>query len=282
MIDLHIHTDASDGSLRPSAVVKLAIEMGLEAIGITDHDSVDGTGEFLEHCRRGGIEGVSGIEIGVGNKSGPMHLLGYFVDPESAGLRSLIDRVRSDRIVRAKKVIEKLNDNGIDLDISDVQNEAGGSPPGRPHVAMALRNRGFVPSVQEAFSRFLAEGKEAYVERYKPAFDEAVTVITEAGGIPVIAHPVSLGLVRNEMFLFLKNLVDRGLGGIEVYHPTQGGDLRKELTDMAVKLSILITGGSDFHGEVRPDWKMGVGLGDISIPYDVLDTMKKRREAAGD
>jgi len=281
MIDLHLHTDASDGSLRPSVVVKLAIEEGLEAIGITDHDSVDGTREFLKHCRAGGIEGVSGIEIGVKSDSGPMHLLGYFVDPKSTGLRSLIDRVRSYRVVRAEKVVEKLNGAGVDLNIGDIQREAGDSPPGRPHIAMALRNGGFVPSVEEAFSRFLGEGKEAYVERYKPSFDEGIAVISGSGGLPVLAHPVSLGLGRIELFELLKNLVDRGLGGIEVYHPTQGEDLRKDLAEMAGKLSILITGGSDFHGEVRPDWRIGVGLGDISIPYDVLDKMKKSREVAG-
>jgi len=281
MIDLHIHTDASDGSLSPSVVVKLAVETGLEAVAITDHDSVEGVGEFLEQCRKSGVEGVSGIEIGVDLEPGQLHLLGYFIDPGSDGLRVLINRVRSDRMTRSEKVIEKLNKVGIDLKVEDVLRETGGSPPGRPHIAIALRNRSFVQSIEEAFVRFLGREKEAFVERYKPTFDEAVASITGAGGVPVLAHPAALGLGDAELFDTLEELVGRGLRGIEAYHPTQGEEFRKYLMEMAGKLSIVITGGSDFHGEVRPDWKIGIGLGEMRIPYSVFDNLKSRREVSG-
>jgi predicted metal-dependent phosphoesterase TrpH len=281
MIDLHIHTDASDGSLSPSVVVKLAVETGLEAIAITDHDSVEGVDEFLEHCGKSGIEGVSGIEIGVDFEPGQLHLLGYFIDPGSEDLRSFTNRLRSDRMTRSEKVIEKLNKVGIDLNVEDVVREAGESPPGRPHIALALRNMSFVPSIEEAFRKFLGRDKEAYVERCKPTFDEAVATITGAGGVPVLAHPASLGLGEGELFDTLEDLVGRGLMGVEAYHPTQGEEFRKDLMEMAGKLSIVITGGSDFHGEVRPEWKLGVGVGEMRIPYSVFDKLKSRREVSG-
>jgi predicted metal-dependent phosphoesterase TrpH len=274
MIDLHVHTDASDGSLTPTEVVKLAKEAKLEAVGITDHENVGGTGEFLEACSAAGIEGISGVEIGVNYGAATMHLLGYFVDPGAVSLEKLLHKVRSERERRAEQVIERLSKISMDLDIDDVRQEAAGAAPGRPHIAIAMKKKGQVASIEEAFARYLKRGGSAYVERYKPDFEEAILAIGDAGGIGVLAHPISLEMNEDQLYNLMRDLKDRGLSGIEVYHPTQGQQFRESMMEMARKLNLSVTGGSDFHGEVKPEWKIGVGLGDMSIPYSVLDKLK--------
>ncbi|MFQ6105011.1 MAG: PHP domain-containing protein [Candidatus Glassbacteria bacterium] len=278
MIDLHIHTNSSDGSLSPSKVVRLARQADLEAIGITDHDSIDGIGEFMGECRSAGIEGVAGIEIGVKYRLVTMHLLGYFIDPEAVSLGALLGRVKSERVHRIKKVVEKLNGIGVPLDLDEVNQVAGDSPPGRPHVALALKRKGSVESVEEAFSQYLEKGREAFVERYKPTFDEAKRAIEQAGGISVLAHPISIGADCDSLFDLLRKFSGDGLSGVEVYHPNQDEDFQKMLLGMAKKLSLAVTGGSDFHGEAKPEWRIGVGLGDMRIPYVLLGELRKRLE----
>lgn len=276
MIDLHVHTSASDGSLSPSEIVKVAARAGLEAIAITDHESVEGTAEFLEESERFGIEALSGIEIGVRHSPGTMHLLGYFIDPFDAGLRELISRVQVGRISRIEKVVARLAEGGVGISAPEVLEEARGSSPGRPHVARLLVRRGVVASIQEAFSRYVGQGGVAYVEREKPTFEEARRAIEGAGGIVVLAHPITLGLSPDGLRHILVDLSQRGLSGVEVYYPTQHGPMRRLLLDIADELSLAVTGGSDFHGDVKSEWKIGVGAGELSIPYAVLGELKKR------
>jgi predicted metal-dependent phosphoesterase TrpH len=289
MIDLHIHTDASDGTLSPSEVVRLAARAGLQAIAITDHESMAGTPAFLEECRRQGIEGISGIEIGVRHAPGTMHILGYFVDPFAEGLQALTTRVRAGRVTRIEGVVGRLRERGLGVSTEDVIEEAKGAPMGRPHVARLLVRRGFVSSIQEAFTRYLGKGGLAYMEREKPDFEEVRSAIEEAGGIMVLAHPITLGMFPDGLRSLLEDLSSRGLSGLEVYYPTQQGAVRDLLLEMARDLSLAVTGGSDFHGDVKPEWKMGVGEGDLSVPYTALEELKeklsfmmgKRREAIG-
>lgn len=276
MIDLHIHTNVSDGTYGPAVVAGLAKEAGLEAVGITDHDSVDGIETFLRECRVLGIEGISGIEVSVVSGTQTLHLLGYFVNPESEDLLALLRKVKSERVRRSELVVERLNEQGLELDIDDVRRIAGDSSYGRPHIAIAMKRMGYVSSVDQAFSRYLRKGGKAYVNRYKPDLEETISLIGKAGGVSVLAHPISLGLIRDDLYTMLRGFRDLGLQGVEAYHPTQYRDFQVSLAAMAEKLSLVITGGSDFHGEVKPEWKIGVGHGNMRIPYNLVEKLKQR------
>jgi hypothetical protein len=281
MIDLHLHTSASDGTMSPAEVVRLAAGANLEAIAITDHESVDGTASFLEECDGAGIEGISGIEIGVRHAPGTMHLLGYFIDPLDERLRALLSLARAGRMTRVEKVVGRLRERGLAITLDDVLAETVGAPPGRPHVARLLLKRGFVSSVQEAFARYLGKGGLAYVEREKPGFEEARSAIEGAGGITVLAHPISLGMHPEELRGHIEDLSSQGLAGLEVYYPTQQTPVRNILLEIARELSLAVTGGSDFHGDVKPEWTIGRGAGDLTIPYTVLEELKQRHADIG-
>ncbi len=276
MIDLHIHTTASDGTVSPTGVVRMAKKAGLAAIGVTDHDTVDAIPEFLRECTAAGIEGVPGIEVGVEHEPGIMHLLGYFIDPDSRQLLDLLEIIGRDRVRRMEGIVERLVGLGVKILPEEISVEAGTAPPGRPHVAILLRNRGVVGSIEEAFVRYLREGSPAYQARVKPTVAEAIEVIDGAGGIAVLAHPISLGLEGGELYGVLRDLAEQGLTGVEVYYPTQEQACREELLRIARSLSLAVAGGSDFHGDVKPDFTIGVGRGDLEIPDSVLHELKRR------
>lgn len=276
MIDLHIHTTASDGTVSPSGVVRMAKAVGLSAVAITDHDCVDGIPEFRDQCRAVGIEAVNGIEIGVEHDHGTMHLLGYFIDPVSSPLKNLIETIGRERKRRMEKIVRRLVRVGVEVKLDEVYEVAGSAPPGRPHVALMLSNRGVVGSIEEAFVHFLREGAPAYQSRVKPSVTEAIEAIHAAGGVAVLAHPVTLGLESRELFDVVEDLTSKGLSGVEVYYPTQQENFRQELLLIARSLSLAVTGGSDFHGDVKPDFKIGVGKGDLNISDSLLHDLKKR------
>jgi predicted metal-dependent phosphoesterase TrpH len=205
-----------------------------------------------------------------------MHLLGYFIDPLDERLLALLARARAGRMRRMEKVVGHLRARGLVVTLEDVGEETGTAPPGRPHVARLLLRKGFVASVQEAFTRYLGKGGLAYVEREKPGFDEVREAIEGAGGITVLAHPISLGMHPEELRGLVEDLAQQGLAGIEVYYPTQQISFRNILLDIARDFSLAVTGGSDFHGDVKPEWAIGRGAGDLAIPYSILEELKQR------
>lgn len=243
--DLHIHTSASDGIKTPEEVVIMAADMGLAAISITDHDSVDGLAEAMAAARGKSLDVIPGIELSSVQGEQEVHILGYGLDFENHELLDMLKVLNNSRVRRAEKMVRRLNELGYSLDMSDVLAFSAGSAPGRPHIARALIEKGYVSTMSAAFAELLGPGRAAYVERFKLMAAEAVSIIQRAGGVAVWAHPSLAGGSR----ALQKALTAAGLDGYEAFHP----DMTDRQTDYYLKLAreknMCISGGSDFHGD---------------------------------
>ncbi|MBI5251403.1 MAG: PHP domain-containing protein [Desulfomonile tiedjei] len=284
MIDLHVHTHMSDGTLSPKEVVDRAASLGLKAIAITDHDTIAGIAEACEEGIARNVEIVPGVEVSTDWPNGILHVLGYFMRPDDTGLIETLHYLNTGRIERIPRIIAKLNDNNIRVTLGDVNREAVGGVPGRPHVAKVMVRNGAVETVQQAFDLFLKKGAPAYVEKTKLSPAESIRTISEAGGIPVLAHPYSLDIDdSSELSRLLEFLVDKGLKGIEAYYPKHSPQQTGLFLNLAVKYDLAVTGGTDFHGSNKPDVELGRFPGQRQLPYSLLESLKQRlllREAA--
>ena len=275
MIDLHTHSTASDGTLEPEALVELAAQKKLTAIALTDHDTVAGVARAQAAGGTLGVEVVPGVELSVGSERGALHLLGYFVRPEDAGLRAKLGQWCAVRQERARLMVEKLAGLGIEISYAKVEVAAGSGSVGRPHVAREMMRVKAVRSVEEAFERYLRRGKPAYVPREMPEAEEAIGLIRSAGGVAVLAHPATLWLKGAELEARVKELRAQGLEGIEVHWSGHSPRQRQELLVLAKKLSVVATGGSDFHGENKPGIQLGSGRrGNVRVPEAVLQALR--------
>ncbi len=203
-----------------------------------------------------------------------MHILGYFVDHRSTPLLSLLGWARGERERRNFKILDRLKSMGMDVTMEELEEEAGGEVVGRPHMAKVLVKKGYVPTVREAFERFLGKGKPCYVDKERPSFGEAIRVIRGAGGIPVLAHPFSLNLEKEALRGLLEKMVASGLEGIEVYYPEHSPEDMEYFLFLAKEFDLVVTGGSDFHGEYKPD----IDLGMLDIPFDIYRSLVRRWE----
>ncbi len=279
MIDLHTHSVFSDGSMTPDQLVVEAQMAELSAVALTDHDSVDGVTPFLESCVKRGMRGVPGVEISVDGESGDaMHMLGYFIDHDNAPMKNHLSGIRSNREYRNKKIIESLNAMGLSLTMSEVGAYAGSDNIGRLHFAQALVERGYVKNREEAFDKFLAKGKSAYVNRKRLTPQQGIEMIRGAGGLAVLAHPFTLGKGKEALTELVADLVSAGLDGIEVYYTQQNQKQMKIYKAIARQFNLVMTGGSDFHGAPMPDVKMGRGFGSLNVPDSVLEDLDARRK----
>lgn len=278
MIDLHVHTNMSDGTLSPEEVVQLAAQRGLRAIAITDHDTVAGVRRAQKKGAEIGIEVVSGVEISTEWPRGILHMLGYFVNAEDTALLTALDSLKKDRQERIVKIVSRLNDRSVPVTVDEVDEEAVGGVPGRPHVANLILRKGHVASLQEAFDRYLGKGSPAYVEKKKLTPVEALQLIINAGGVPVLAHPYSLEQPdAKELEEILLRLMINGLKGIEVYYPKHTPEQTEVFVHLAEKLNLAVTGGTDFHGANKPDVEMGTFPDGKTLPCSILDELKKKR-----
>jgi predicted metal-dependent phosphoesterase TrpH len=273
LIDLHTHTTASDGSLSPGELVRHARKVGLTAIAITDHDTVEGVDEALDQARHIDVEVIPGVEIGVDFAS-EMHILGYFPNRNHLNIKTILEKLRNNRQERNPKMIRKLNELGINISLDEVEKEAGGNIVARPHFAGVMVKKGYVSSVKEAFDAYLTPGKPAYVKKDKLTPEEGIGKIIDAGGIPVLAHPIYLGMQEKQLDDLLTRLTVCGLKGIEAYYVDNSDEQTEELLMLAEKHKLLVTGGSDFHGAFKPDIELGSGRGNLRIPYILLDRLK--------
>lgn len=273
-IDLHTHSVESDGSMLPSELVRHAKESGLAAVALTDHDTVDGIGDALEEGKRIGFEVVPGVEVSLDFDT-EMHMLGYFFEQSYLNIEPLLKRLRMNREKRNPKMVEKLNQLGFDITIDEVIAEARGRVVARPHIASAMLKKGYVKSVGEAFDKYISNGKPAYVKRDTLTPEEGIKAIRDAGGIPVLAHPIYLGLSLKKLDKLLERLVRAGLKGIEAYYVDNSGDDTGNLLRLAIKHNIIPTGGSDFHGKFKPDISIGKGRGNLMVPYESLERLKE-------
>lgn len=245
--DLHVHTRASDGDFDPEQVVSQARNSGLEAVAVTDHDTTAGTQEALASAQKHGIEVIAGVEISAIFEPGTLHILGYFPSYPH-GFEQALKPLQEARKLRFPRMIEKLNMLGIGISLDDVLKIAGNAQIGRPHIAKALIGKGSVRDFEEAFSRYLAKGRPAYVEKEKMSPEEAIRVILAHGGIPVLAHPFTLELEESKFRRFIRELADYGLIGIEISYPEHTRSQKRLFTRIAQEHGLLVTGGTDYHG----------------------------------
>ena len=266
-IDLHVHSTASDGVYTPSEVVRLATDLGLSAIALTDHDTTAGVLE-AQQAAGGSLEVVPGVEISSEGDWGDLHFLGYYLDPAHARLHELLEAVRDARVGRARGMVQQLGRMGMHLDWERVRALAGGESIGRPHVARALLERGYVRTFQEAFDRFIGNDGPAYVPRLKLSPQETIQAILDAGGVPVIAHPGYSGPAATA---HVPEFVEYGLRGIEVFYPNHSPEDVERLQALCRQYHLIATGGTDFHG---PGYDEGASLGSIPIPPTTLEQLR--------
>ena len=274
-IDLHLHTTHSDGSLSPTDVLRLAHKAGVTALAITDHDIVTGIPEALAAGAELGIEIIPGVEISsrVGNSE--LHILGYCLQWQDPELNRRLAFLRESRHSRNPQIIERLRALGLDVTYEEVRALAGTDAVGRPHIARLLMDKHYVTSAKDAFDRYLAEGRPAYVARELPSPADAIAWIRAAGGVAVLAHPTWAKVSGESLNALLISLKAEGLGGIEVHYSSHTKRQTREYHDLAKRLDLLITGGSDFHGITKPDIEVGTGRGGLKVSEKLLDPLKK-------
>lgn len=278
-IDLHVHSNASDGSLTPSEVVDRAVSQALSAIALTDHDTLRGVAEAKERAawqtKHGNpIEVCAGVEISAGYRSRDIHILGLLVNEHDAALNAALEAARDNRERRNERILERFAGLGIHLTMEELREDAPDTVITRAHFARCLMKKGIVETPTEAFARFLNPEAPCYVPREYLSPEQAIGLIRRAGGIPVLAHPLIYGLPREELLELLERLKKAGLAGLEVLYSANRGDDEATLRGLAAHFSLLMTGGSDFHGEVKPTIEIGTGKGNLRIPYSILERLR--------
>jgi predicted metal-dependent phosphoesterase TrpH len=266
-VDLHIHSTASDGKYSPEAIVGKAADLGLTIIALADHDSVDGIAPALEAARAfPRLRVIPGVEISTDIPGGEVHVLGYFIDYTSQELKSALERFRQSRERRARLMIARLRDLGIHVEWQRVREIAGDGSIGRPHIAQAMLEKNYIPTLKEAFTRYIGRDGPAYVEREKMTPAEAVALIVRSNGLPVLAHPFTI----DDPETMIIQLKTAGLVGIEAYYGDYTAEVVQTLTGLAAKHGLIATGGSDYHGL---DDSAETGLGGVEVPLAAAERL---------
>jgi predicted metal-dependent phosphoesterase TrpH len=276
LVDLHVHSTASDGKYAPEAIVSKAAGLGLKYLSLTDHDTIDGIGPALEAVKNfPGLTFIPGVELSTDLADGEAHILGYFIDYTSPELKKELEKFRNSRSIRARRMVEKLADLGLEIDWARVQEIAGDGAIGRPHIAQAMQEQGYIGSFNEAFDKYIGHGGTAYVEREKITPAEAVALILRCNGLPVLAHPFTVK-DPEEMVITLKKA---GLIGIEAYYKDNTPEKTEDTLKLAEKYGLIATGGTDYHGI---DENREVMLGGVEVPVaaaqKLIEMAKKSRE----
>ena len=277
LIDLHTHSLKSDGSMTPAEVVREAKRAGLAAIALSDHDTVDGIREAAAEGEKIGVEVIPAIEFSVQSKT-ETHILGYFIDIENPDLLKTLKEVVDLRIERNYVTCQRLNELGFDITIEEVRALAPNNFVGRAHFARVLMDKGYTKSVKEGFDLYMTSGKYAYCEKQRLTARNAVELIGKCGGISFLAHPHLTKLGDDELKEFLKELKGFGLSGLEGYYTDYTPEMQEKYQAMAKESGLLISGGTDFHAAMKPHISIGTGLGNMKIPYSVLEAMKAERD----
>jgi len=280
-IDLHVHTTASDGTSSPSEIFTLACKLQLGAIAITDHDTIDGVREALRLGIPSFLQFMTGVEISATpppsfHCPGSFHILGYGIRIEDPVLNQTLLKLQDARKNRNPRIIERLNTLGIDVSLEEVRQFAGDGLLGRPHIARVMVDKGFAQSINDAFDKYLGKGKPAYVDKFRVDTRQAITLIRGAGGIPVLAHPYLLEAenekVLEDLVVTMKNM---GLMGLEVHYPDHPPAHTAQYIELAKRRHLLMSGGTDFHGTLKPQIQMGTGNGDFFVPYEIFSALRQ-------
>lgn len=274
-VDLHIHTTASDGRFPPEVIVRRAAALGLSVISICDHDTVDGIMPALEAAKAfPALRVIPGVEVSTDVPQGEVHVLGYFVSYTDPDLREQLERMRNSRVLRAQRMVAKLDTLGIHIEWHRVREIAGSGAVGRPHIARAMLEKGYINSPREAFDKYIGRDGPAYVEREKLTPQETVELVLRSGGLPVLAHPLTL-IEPEHMILELK---PAGLVGLEAYYNNYTEEQTRKVLELAQSHSLIATGGSDYHGI---DEVYETPLGGVDVPLDCAEkliALAKERE----
>lgn len=275
-IDLHCHSIFSDGTMTPAELVKMACKEKLGALALTDHDTIDGVPALLTEAKKVGLIALSGVELSANHGDIPIHILGYGFEPEDKNLRANLDTLQQTRKTRNEKIIANLFDIGVDVTYNEMQNLAGDGVVGRPHFGKLLINLGKVRTMQDAFDKYLRKGRPAYAAREKLPVPDAIKIIHKAKGLAILAHPGTIPLDNTKRMDLIGKFLDMGLDGIEVYYPIHSAGLRKQLLSFCNQENLVITGGSDYHGDIRPGTRLGTMQKKQRVPYDVLLQLQQR------
>lgn len=280
LVDLHMHSNCSDGSLSPFELVKYVKQFDVGVMALTDHDTIAGVEQAQKAGAEQGVEVLSGVELSIDyplSGKAHLHLLGLLVDPQHQGLLAALNRLKEAREERAHKIIEKMQTAGWQINYDDVKKIAGKGSIGRPHLALVMMEKGYVKSTAQAFKKYLGKDGPFYVSKEKLALQPAIDLIHNAGGLTILAHPYSLGFkTYPQLGKEILKFKAWGLDGIEAYYSGHDRYITKWLIDFANSNELLISGGSDFHGKPKPGIKPGVGYGNLKIPMQVVRRLKER------
>jgi predicted metal-dependent phosphoesterase TrpH len=269
--DLHVHSNASDGSLSPRDLVRKARQEQVQVIALTDHDTTDGVEETISAGEQFGVTVVPGVEISIDYSPETMHLCGYFIDVKNEELKKGLAFVQDARLSRNPQILERLNAMGIDITIAEVDCIAQGGQVGRPHMAEVMVRKGYVNNTKEAFTKYLAKGTPCYVDKARLDLGRAVAMIRSAGGIAVLAHPGELRLDGEQAYQDLFRYIEReGVEGVESYSSHHSNEQNTAFKQLADRFGLFTTGGSDFHGDTKPNVQLGVFGEQVEIDVKIL------------
>ncbi|MEE1242503.1 PHP domain-containing protein [Frisingicoccus sp.] len=272
-IDLHTHSTASDGSLSPSEVIQAAASAGLKAVALTDHDTIQGVPEAMAAAEKLHIECIPGIELSAFYKGLEVHIVGLFLNVEDPVLKERLDAFRNIRENRNNQMIEKMQASGVDITMKKLRDLEGDTVITRANIARYLIRIGFVDSVKEAFDKYLSPGMPFFVPKTGVTPKDAIETIRDNDGIAILAHPLTYKFTRDELIECIETLKSYGLQGMETYYSTFSEADHRDMKRLADQYGLLHSGGSDFHGNVKPHIQIGKGMGRLVIPYDVLENL---------
>ncbi len=279
VVDMHVHSNASDGTFAPFALLAEAKKAGLSAMALTDHDTMDGIAEAAAAAEELGIELVPGVEFSTEYKDCEIHVLGYYLSEEYPRLRAKLEEFRDFRSTRNVRMVERLAEEGFSITMKDLTKRAPDSVLTRAHIARFLCETGQVPDIKTVFSEYIGEHCRCYIERPKISPVEAVVLIREAGGLAVLAHPVLYSLSDEDLRQMILEMKDAGMCGMEAVYSENSPEDETRFRQMADSYGLLVSGGSDFHGTNKPDIKLGTGKDNLHIPYSSLQAFKDLRQA---
>nr|WP_320012624.1 PHP domain-containing protein [uncultured Desulfobulbus sp.] len=275
-IDLHTHSVYSDGSSTPEQLIELATRNGLKGLALTDHDTVEGVAELVRLGIQAGIPIIAGVEISTTLREHTLHMLGYGIDPTDPNLLAWLKPLQEGRDKRNAAILEKLQNLGIEISAAEVERISGCGQTGRPHIARFLVENGVVESFEAAFRQLLGRNKPAWESRFSYPAAEAIAMIHRCGGVAVLAHPGHIDKQMRKQPAILRELVLRGLDGLELYYPTHSRKMKKKLRALALELGLLTTGGSDFHGQTRPKHRLAGTSHEFCPPDSILAELQER------
>ncbi len=274
IVDMHVHSSASDGTFSPSALLQEAKKAGLSAMALTDHDTMDGIAQAAACAKEIGIELIAGVEFSTDYLEQEIHVLGYYLSEEYPKLKNKLEEFRDFRVTRNERMVERLTQEGFSITMEQLKKRAPDSVITRAHVAKHLVETGQVADIPTVFAKYIGENCCCYIQRPKITPVEAVRLIIEAGGLAVLAHPVLYKLTDAELRQMIQEMKDAGMCGIEAIYSENTPEDEARFLALADSFGLLVSGGSDFHGTNKPDIRLGVGKGNLHIPYKLLQAFK--------